>query len=239
MPSRNGRATTAQKRWTPAARSAPGAFAYREGAVRWSAPRFRRSFAPVLAERTHAMRATVRFEWGCGNCAAMARPFSLGALRRPDRGAKHRVRTPRRARELLPLWSVVPFALVLLAIAVMPLVAPHFWEHNRNKAILSAPWDSRWWRGSPSTTTWSCPHAARVRRVHPPPRRAVRHRGGVVLRGTLSGTPGLNTASSPSARCSRRSSGRRARRCCSSGRCCAPTRFAVGSRTWSCSSSSW
>ena len=43
-----------------------------------------------------------------------------------------------RLGEILPLWSVAPFALVLLAIAVMPLVAPHFWEHNRNKAILSA-----------------------------------------------------------------------------------------------------
>ena len=38
----------------------------------------------------------------------------------------------------LPLWSVLPFALMLLGIAVMPLQLPHFWEKNRNKAILSA-----------------------------------------------------------------------------------------------------
>jgi Na+/H+ antiporter NhaD/arsenite permease-like protein len=63
--------------------------------------------------------------------------------------------------EILPLWSVAPFALVLLAIAVMPLVAPHFWEHNRNKAVLI---------GALFVIA-----------------------GGVVLRGTLSGTPGLNT----------------------------------------------
>jgi Na+/H+ antiporter NhaD/arsenite permease-like protein len=36
-----------------------------------------------------------------------------------------------------PFFSVVPFALLLLAIAVLPLVASHFWESNRNKAILS------------------------------------------------------------------------------------------------------
>lgn len=37
----------------------------------------------------------------------------------------------------LPLYYVLPFALLLLAIAVMPLVAGHFWEHNKNKAILT------------------------------------------------------------------------------------------------------
>jgi len=37
----------------------------------------------------------------------------------------------------LPLYSVLPFALLLLAIAVMPLVAGHFWEHNKNKAIIT------------------------------------------------------------------------------------------------------
>ena len=37
----------------------------------------------------------------------------------------------------LPLWSVIPFALMLLSIAVLPLVAGHFWESNRNKALLS------------------------------------------------------------------------------------------------------
>jgi Na+/H+ antiporter NhaD/arsenite permease-like protein len=38
---------------------------------------------------------------------------------------------------------VVPFALLLLCIAILPLLAPAFWEHNRNKAVvvglLSAP----------------------------------------------------------------------------------------------------
>jgi Na+/H+ antiporter NhaD/arsenite permease-like protein len=38
----------------------------------------------------------------------------------------------------LPLWTVGPFALLLLAIAVLPLATPHWWEHNRSKAIVAA-----------------------------------------------------------------------------------------------------
>ncbi|MBW7996274.1 MAG: sodium:proton antiporter [Candidatus Glassbacteria bacterium] len=38
----------------------------------------------------------------------------------------------------LPLWSIVPFAGLLLSIAVFPLVAPHFWHHHFPK--ISAAW---------------------------------------------------------------------------------------------------
>jgi Na+/H+ antiporter NhaD/arsenite permease-like protein len=38
----------------------------------------------------------------------------------------------------MPLVSVLPFATLLLAIAVLPLVCPHWWEKNRNKAIVVA-----------------------------------------------------------------------------------------------------
>jgi len=37
-----------------------------------------------------------------------------------------------------PLWSVLPFAAYLLAIAVVPLFAPHFWERERNKLAVAA-----------------------------------------------------------------------------------------------------
>jgi Na+/H+ antiporter NhaD/arsenite permease-like protein len=37
----------------------------------------------------------------------------------------------------LGLWTVVPFVGLLLCIAVLPLAAGHWWEHNRNKAIVS------------------------------------------------------------------------------------------------------
>ena len=38
----------------------------------------------------------------------------------------------------LPLWTVLPFAGLLLSIAVLPLAAPHFWESHRNKGVVSA-----------------------------------------------------------------------------------------------------
>jgi Na+/H+ antiporter NhaD/arsenite permease-like protein len=37
----------------------------------------------------------------------------------------------------VPLFTIVPFALMLLAIAMLPLFAEHFWEKNRNKAIIA------------------------------------------------------------------------------------------------------
>jgi Na+/H+ antiporter NhaD/arsenite permease-like protein len=36
----------------------------------------------------------------------------------------------------LPVWSVTPFALLLLAIALLPIVAEHWWHDNRNKALI-------------------------------------------------------------------------------------------------------
>jgi Na+/H+ antiporter NhaD/arsenite permease-like protein len=95
----------------------------------------------------------------------------------------------------LALWSVAPFALMLLSIAVLPLVAGHLWEHNRNKALLSA--------------VLGLPVAAWMWTLDPPAVGHVAHEylafllllgslfviaGGIVIRGTLSGTPGLNTA---------------------------------------------
>jgi Na+/H+ antiporter NhaD/arsenite permease-like protein len=36
-----------------------------------------------------------------------------------------------------PLWSLVPFLLMLVSIAVLPLVLPKWWDSNRNKVLLS------------------------------------------------------------------------------------------------------
>jgi Na+/H+ antiporter NhaD/arsenite permease-like protein len=36
----------------------------------------------------------------------------------------------------LPLWTVVPFVSLLLCIAILPLTAGHWWEHNKNKSII-------------------------------------------------------------------------------------------------------
>jgi len=38
---------------------------------------------------------------------------------------------------LLPLWTVVPFAGILLSIALLPLFAPHFWHHHFPKVSLA------------------------------------------------------------------------------------------------------
>ncbi len=38
----------------------------------------------------------------------------------------------------MPLWSIAPFAVLLLCIAVLPLVTPHWWEHNKNRALVAA-----------------------------------------------------------------------------------------------------
>jgi Na+/H+ antiporter NhaD/arsenite permease-like protein len=38
----------------------------------------------------------------------------------------------------LPVWSVAPFAALLLCIAVLPLLAPHWWHSNRNKGLIAA-----------------------------------------------------------------------------------------------------
>jgi Na+/H+ antiporter NhaD/arsenite permease-like protein len=42
------------------------------------------------------------------------------------------------AGESLPLALVSPFAGLLLTIAILPLIVPHWWESNRNKGIVAA-----------------------------------------------------------------------------------------------------
>src|SRR5919201_204570 len=95
---------------------------------------------------------------------------------------------------LLPLWSVMPFAAMLLGIAILPLAAGRLWEPNLNKALLSAL------LGVP-VAIWTATLDAT----------ALAHAaseylsfilllgalfvisGGIVVRGTLAGTPGLNS----------------------------------------------
>ena len=42
------------------------------------------------------------------------------------------------SNESIPLYTCLPFVLLLLLIAVLPLAAPKFWEKNRNKGIITA-----------------------------------------------------------------------------------------------------
>ena len=95
----------------------------------------------------------------------------------------------------LPVYTILPFVAMLLAIAVLPLWTPHWWEHNRNKLIVSAA------LGLPVLGLYVArdPHA-------------LAHMGadylsfiillaglfviagGVLLRGDLEATPAVNTA---------------------------------------------
>ena len=95
----------------------------------------------------------------------------------------------------LPYWSVLPFGLLLLSIALVPLAWPHFWESNRNKGLVCAA------LGIPVALLIGAraPHLL----VH-----SFREyvafitllgalfviSGGIVLRGDLRATPAVNTA---------------------------------------------
>jgi Na+/H+ antiporter NhaD/arsenite permease-like protein len=99
----------------------------------------------------------------------------------------------------LPLVTVIPFAIILLAIALLPLFAGHWWEHNRNKAIVVA--------------IIALPVAAYLSLAWGPAGRTLLEEklleycsfimlltalfvisGGIYIQGSLSGTPLVNTA---------------------------------------------
>jgi Na+/H+ antiporter NhaD/arsenite permease-like protein len=101
--------------------------------------------------------------------------------------------------EELAVWSVLPFAGLLLSIAILPLLTPHFWERNRNKGIVAA--------------LFSAPVALYLlagfgeRGLHELVEKGEEYAsfilllaslyvitGGIYVRGSLSGTPLLNTA---------------------------------------------
>ena len=44
---------------------------------------------------------------------------------------------PSSAASCFPLWSLIPFALMLVSIAILPAIVPHWWKSDRNKATLS------------------------------------------------------------------------------------------------------
>ncbi len=98
---------------------------------------------------------------------------------------------------LLPGASIVPFCLLLLSIAVFPLFQPHWWEHNTNKGLIAA--------------VLAVPTAIYLATLGDSGTHALLHAGeeylsfvlllgslfvisgGVLVRGRLPGTPGMNT----------------------------------------------
>jgi Na+/H+ antiporter NhaD/arsenite permease-like protein len=99
----------------------------------------------------------------------------------------------------LPLFSVAPFLLLLGAIAILPLAAPHWWEHNTNKLIVSAV------LGAPLAIYLAVTYGHDG--LLPLEHAALEYlsfiallgslyviSGGIYVKGSLSGTPILNTA---------------------------------------------
>jgi Na+/H+ antiporter NhaD/arsenite permease-like protein len=98
----------------------------------------------------------------------------------------------------LPIWTVLPFVALLLAIAILPLVVPHWWESNRSKGIVSAL------LALPVALYLVAAHGATG--VHELVEKAKEYAsfivllaslfvvtGGIYVRGSLAGTPLVNT----------------------------------------------
>lgn len=95
----------------------------------------------------------------------------------------------------LPVYSVVGFVGLLLGIALLPLIAPHFWERNSRKAIVSAIFSVPilvyfFWIGHPGEIGFELHEyfqfivlLAALYVVS----------GGIVLSGDIRGTPAVNT----------------------------------------------
>jgi Na+/H+ antiporter NhaD/arsenite permease-like protein len=95
---------------------------------------------------------------------------------------------------LFPLWSVGPFVAMLLCIAVLPLFAGRLWEYNHNKAILSVVLGAPIAIWTATLDSGALVHAAREYVAFIVMLGALFViASGIVVRGTLAGTPGLNT----------------------------------------------
>jgi Na+/H+ antiporter NhaD/arsenite permease-like protein len=96
-----------------------------------------------------------------------------------------------------PLWTALPFVGYLLTIAIAPLAFPHFWERNRNKLLLGviASVPVVFYLGSFHEGAHWLQHALReyVAFIALLGSLFVIS-GGVHLRGSLAGTPLVNTA---------------------------------------------
>ena len=60
---------------------------------------------------------------------------TAAASKGPDR--KNQQDTQVQLGNILPYWSVIPFILILLAIAIIPLLQGKWWESNLNKGVVS------------------------------------------------------------------------------------------------------
>ena len=108
--------------------------------------------------------------------------------------------------DVLPLWSVVPFVGLLLSIALLPMVAAHWWHHTKNQFLVALGWAApvfAWLAYTAATDHGTLGHDAQHGLQH-----AVAEyvsfiallgslyviSGGILLRGDLEGKPLINTA---------------------------------------------
>ena len=99
----------------------------------------------------------------------------------------------------LPFWTVLPFAGLLLSIAILPLLTPHFWESNRNKGFVAGLfalpvalylWLAHGEAGLHELLEKGKEYASFILLLGA----LFAITGGIRVRGSLSGTPLLNTA---------------------------------------------
>ncbi|MCJ7594324.1 MAG: sodium:proton antiporter [Desulfobacterales bacterium] len=97
-----------------------------------------------------------------------------------------------------PIWTVIPFAVYLLMIAFVPLFAGRFWEKNRNKFILaliaSIPAMAYLVFGNPRGAGWLLESIKEYVAFITLLASLFVISGGVYLKGSLAGTPVVNTA---------------------------------------------
>jgi Na+/H+ antiporter NhaD/arsenite permease-like protein len=83
-----------------------------------------------------ATLAWPRWDWGKESVIFLGMTtviVALAYLPSAGEGGAHAV-----PGEQLPVWTLFPFLLLLLCIALLPLTVPHWWESNTNKAVTSA-----------------------------------------------------------------------------------------------------
>lgn len=116
-------------------------------------------------------------------------------------GAEHEAATGHHGANLgekLPLWSCLPFAFMLLSIALWPLIAPEFWHHNFGK--ISVGWALS--MAVPFVIAYRITGAYEILHIMLADYvpfiillwSLYTVSGGILLRGTLKGTPLVNVA---------------------------------------------
>lgn len=99
-------------------------------------------FSPVLAQPAPAEPTPIPAA-DTATAAAAEVPAPVAAAPAPEAAPAHdeaAAHSGTHIGDTLPLWTPLPFIALLLCIAILPLVAGHWWEHNSNKAIVAALW---------------------------------------------------------------------------------------------------